>query len=187
MRARARGALDLLKSRPEVDRDRIAAIGYCVGGTMALELARSGAMTVATVGFHTSIGALRNSRQLQEAIDGTAHNAALVGEQTGVFGQTLEQSRSEIAPVSLDGIWYLIDGLSSETTRMQTLSLDLYHKLEARAEQVRLLTEQLERAQSEVVIDALSGLSNRRGFERAAETLAGSDGLLTHMTYYSQR
>lgn len=122
----------------------------------------------------------RLQRQLQEAIADTAHNAALAGEQTGLFGQTLELSRSQIAAaVSLDGIRYLIDTLLSETTRMQTLSMDLSRKLEARANEVRLLNEQLERAQTEAVIDALSGLNNRRGFERAAEALAGPDGLLT--------
>ena len=42
-RARARGALEALQGRPEVDPTKIAAIGYCFGGTMALELARSGA------------------------------------------------------------------------------------------------------------------------------------------------
>ena len=42
-RARAQGGLAALRACPEVDPDRIAAIGYCFGGTMALELARSGA------------------------------------------------------------------------------------------------------------------------------------------------
>ena len=40
----------------EVDASRIAAIGYCFGGTMALELARSGAELAAVVGFHSGLG-----------------------------------------------------------------------------------------------------------------------------------
>ena len=55
-RARARGGLDALLGRPEVDRDRIAAIGFCFGGTMALELARDGADVHAVVGFHSGLG-----------------------------------------------------------------------------------------------------------------------------------
>jgi len=43
MRARARAALNALARRKEVDPSRIASIGYCLGGTMSLELARSGA------------------------------------------------------------------------------------------------------------------------------------------------
>jgi len=52
MRARAAAGLDVLRNRPEVDTARLAAIGYCFGGTTVLELARSGADLVAVVSFH---------------------------------------------------------------------------------------------------------------------------------------
>lgn len=52
MRARAAAGLDVLRKRPEVDPARLAAIGYCFGGTTVLELARSGADLVAVVSFH---------------------------------------------------------------------------------------------------------------------------------------
>ena len=41
-----------LTAQPGVDRDRIAAIGFCFGGVMALELARSGVPLRAVIGFH---------------------------------------------------------------------------------------------------------------------------------------
>jgi len=52
LRKRVRAALDLVAANPHVDRERLAAIGYCFGGTTALELARSGAPLVGTVSFH---------------------------------------------------------------------------------------------------------------------------------------
>lgn len=52
LRARANAALDVLKKNPMVDPKRIAAIGYCFGGTAALELARSGADVAGVVSFH---------------------------------------------------------------------------------------------------------------------------------------
>ncbi|MFH0953872.1 MAG: dienelactone hydrolase family protein [Verrucomicrobiota bacterium] len=52
MRARARAALDELKKQEMVDPARVAAIGYCFGGTVALELARSGAKLRGVVSFH---------------------------------------------------------------------------------------------------------------------------------------
>ncbi|MCQ8240477.1 dienelactone hydrolase family protein [Rhizosaccharibacter radicis] len=52
IRARAGAALELLRGRPEVDASRVAAIGFCFGGTMALELAREGADIRAAVAFH---------------------------------------------------------------------------------------------------------------------------------------
>jgi dienelactone hydrolase len=51
-RERLRAGLDVLAKRAEVDPARIAAIGYCFGGTGALELARSGAAVVGAVSFH---------------------------------------------------------------------------------------------------------------------------------------
>ena len=54
-RARARAALDVLTARPEVEPSRIGAIGYCFGGMVALELARSGAPLAATVSIHGSL------------------------------------------------------------------------------------------------------------------------------------
>lgn len=52
IRARSAAGLEKLASLPQVDRGRLAVIGYCFGGTAALELARSGAEVVGTVSFH---------------------------------------------------------------------------------------------------------------------------------------
>ncbi len=52
MRQRIRAALEELKKDPNVDPGRIAAMGYCFGGTVALELARSGAPIRGVVTFH---------------------------------------------------------------------------------------------------------------------------------------
>ena len=54
-RARAMGALNALAARPEVDTARIGTIGFCFGGTISLELARSGAKIKAVVGFHSGL------------------------------------------------------------------------------------------------------------------------------------
>ena len=55
MRARGLAALKALKAREEVAPDRTASIGFCFGGTMSLELARSGADLQAVVGFHSGL------------------------------------------------------------------------------------------------------------------------------------
>jgi dienelactone hydrolase len=59
IRALAQAGLDVLLAQPEVDGSRIAAMGFCFGGTMALELARSGADVKATIGFHSGLGTAR--------------------------------------------------------------------------------------------------------------------------------
>lgn len=52
-------ALQVLLDEPRTDPDAVAAIGYCAGGTLALELARSGADLKAVVAFHPSLTSVR--------------------------------------------------------------------------------------------------------------------------------
>ena len=59
IRARATAALAVLAAQPETDPARLAATGYCFGGTTVLELARSGADLRAVVGFHSGLGTAR--------------------------------------------------------------------------------------------------------------------------------
>jgi dienelactone hydrolase len=51
-RGRAQAALGALSGEEMVDPAKVAAVGYCFGGTTALELARSGAPLLGVVSFH---------------------------------------------------------------------------------------------------------------------------------------
>src|SRR5437588_6659287 len=59
LRSRAAAGLAVLQTRKFIDSERIAAIGYCFGGTTVIELARSGAEIAGVVSFH---GALDSPR-----------------------------------------------------------------------------------------------------------------------------
>lgn len=66
-RKRAQAALDVLKSQPQCDTSKLAAIGYCFGGATALQLAYSGADLDAVVTFHGALPAatLEEAKQIQ--------------------------------------------------------------------------------------------------------------------------
>ena len=55
MRGRARAALDHLLTDSRVDPTHVRAIGFCFGGAVALELARSGAPLDGVVSFHGNL------------------------------------------------------------------------------------------------------------------------------------
>lgn len=55
MRTRVNAGLEVLLNNELCDRDRVAAIGYCFGGGVALELARSGAPIAGVVSFHGNL------------------------------------------------------------------------------------------------------------------------------------
>jgi dienelactone hydrolase len=59
IRTLVRAGLEVLVSEPRSDRSRVAAVGYCFGGAVVLELARSGANVKAVVGFHPRLATQR--------------------------------------------------------------------------------------------------------------------------------
>ena len=58
-RAIATAGLDVLLAQPRADSSKVAAIGYCFGGTLVLELARTGADLKAVIGFHPGLSTTR--------------------------------------------------------------------------------------------------------------------------------
>jgi dienelactone hydrolase len=55
LRARGRAALAVLAGLPQVEPSKMAAIGFCFGGSVVLELARDGADLAAVVSFHGAL------------------------------------------------------------------------------------------------------------------------------------
>jgi len=55
LRARAQAGLDILSAQAGVDPEKVLAAGYCFGGAVVLELARSGAKLAGVVTFHGSL------------------------------------------------------------------------------------------------------------------------------------
>lgn len=53
--ARAKAGLEVLKAQPDVDPERIAAVGYCFGGSTVMQLAYAGAPLAGVVSFHGAL------------------------------------------------------------------------------------------------------------------------------------
>jgi dienelactone hydrolase len=107
-RARARGGYDALIARPEVDHQKIAAIGYCFGGTMALELARSGAAIAGAAGFHSGLATVRP----QDAKDIKARVLVCIGaDDPGIPPEQRAAFEAEMRAGGVDWQMHLYGGV----------------------------------------------------------------------------
>lgn len=61
-RQRARAGLDILRGQPQVDSSKLAAIGYCFGGSTVLQMAYSGEPLRGVVSFHGALPAADQSQ-----------------------------------------------------------------------------------------------------------------------------
>jgi dienelactone hydrolase len=76
VRARARAGLDVLAKHDMVDADKLAAIGYCFGGSTVQHLALSGAPLLGVVSFHGSLVAPQPTDKDVQAAVLICHGAA---------------------------------------------------------------------------------------------------------------
>jgi dienelactone hydrolase len=105
-RARARAALDKLSSLPEVDPSRVASIGYCMGGTFSLELARDGAPIKGVVSFH---GGLQTQRPASGTIAAKilvctgADDPFVPPAQVNAFAEEMTKAKADWQVISYGG------------------------------------------------------------------------------------
>ena len=99
MRRRVKAGLEVLRMHPLVDSAKIAAIGYCFGGTTVLELARSGEPIKGVVSFH---GALSTPRP-EDAGNIKAKVLVLHGaDDPFIVAQEIEAFRREMTSAGVD-------------------------------------------------------------------------------------
>ncbi len=110
--------------------------------------------------------------QLRNLLEETAQSTATASDQAAQFGHSLQGHAKVLeGPQEPEALREIVAELLVGTQKMQHVTADLSAKLQARTNEVNALTENLRRAQSEALLDSLTGLKNRRGLERAVEDL----------------
>ena len=109
LRERANAAVATLKAQSAsvpLDTAKIAAFGFCFGGSVALELARSGADVAGVVSFH---GGIERYRPGADAIKASvlvlngADDASVTGEQVLAFREEMKAAKADWQFVDLGG------------------------------------------------------------------------------------
>lgn len=108
IRARAKGGLDALLAQPGVDAARIAAIGFCFGGTMSLELARGGHRIAGVVGFHSGL----RTKRPEDAANIRAKILVLLGaDDPGIPPEMRASFEAEMRTAGVDWRMHLYGGV----------------------------------------------------------------------------
>ena len=103
MAPRSKAALEVLKEQPQTDKSKLAAIGFCFGGSTVLQLAYSGEPLAATVTFHGGLMAPKEEQlsQIKSPI------LILHGAEDGfVKPETMDQVRTSLDKAKVD--WYMV-------------------------------------------------------------------------------
>jgi len=107
LRARVAAGLEVLRKHQLTDPKRIAAIGYCFGGTTVLELARSGAEISAVVSFHGGLSTptpadAKNIKCKVLACHG-ADDPFVPPKEVGAFEEEMRQAGADWQLISYGG------------------------------------------------------------------------------------
>jgi len=107
-RARFEAAMDVLRDDPRVDPSRIAAIGYCFGGAIVLNMARAGVEDLrAVVSFHGSLATAQPAQPgAVEAAILVCHGADdpfIPDDQVAAFKQEMEAAGANLTFTAYPG------------------------------------------------------------------------------------
>lgn len=108
-RAKARfvAGLDLLKARPQTNASQLAAIGYCFGGKVVLDMARQSVPLAAVVSFHgalvTATPATPGSVKARVLVEHGAADSFITPEQITAFKAEMDQAGADYRFVELPG------------------------------------------------------------------------------------
>jgi dienelactone hydrolase len=98
-KARFTAAMEFLKQQPSVDPTRIAAIGYCMGGGVVLNMARQGVDLKGVASFHGSLSAVKPAQP------GTVKAKLLVlhgGDDKFIPPEQIEAFKQEMKSAGVD-------------------------------------------------------------------------------------
>jgi diguanylate cyclase len=117
-------------------------------------------------------------QRLRTLLEETAQNTATASAEAAQFDRSLQDHVGKLSQnLDNDGLRQIIGDLMQDAQRMRTIAFELSSKLETSTREVSVLSESLQRTQTEALLDPLTGLKNRRGLECAVEDLARGGSL----------
>ena len=113
----------------------------------------------------------RVSVELKRLMGGIAQSALQAGDRAGVFGAQLNGLTAALLSNDLAQLSPQLNDALAGTAAMKSSAETLQRRVEASQHEITQLRGELDRARTEAVLDPLTGVLNRKGFDEALQKL----------------
>ena len=129
VKARFDAALALLKEQPQVDPERIGVVGYCFGGTVALEMARAGEDLDAVATFHAGLApkgqpAEKGNVKPKILVQTGGADAMVPPEQVKAFEEEMKSADVDARVITYPGAKHSFTNPNAKKAGMEQLAYD---------------------------------------------------------------
>jgi diguanylate cyclase len=108
---------------------------------------------------------------MQRLMSSVAHSALQTGDRAGTFGAQLSGLTEALASSDVAQLAPRLSEVLAGTTQMKTSVEALQQKFSVSQQEIERLRVDLERARGEALLDPLTGLLNRKGFDEQLQLL----------------
>jgi diguanylate cyclase len=163
--------------------EHLAGMNPALSGAMESRLSQGASLAQTEIdelySRHVQSRDKRNVVELQAGLSALLRKLAQVAAQSGadatMYSRVLADCEHELEGiVSAEGLRELTQGLLTSTATARASTEAMRAEVEEARNQMQRLHAQLDVLQGEALLDPLTGLRNRRGFERACEELFAS-------------
>ena len=133
--------------------------------------------------------------ELERTLGHLAQMASHAGEDARRYGQSLQDCGEQLDDhLDIGAVRGVIEALAAETRRMQASNAKLSAELESKGRELKDISSKLDSVRSEALLDPLTGLTNRRGFQKViddtlaqrAEGLSGWSLLMVDIDHFKK-
>jgi diguanylate cyclase len=111
------------------------------------------------------------SGEMERLMTSIAQSASNTGDRAGTFGDQLKGLTTALASRDVEQLRPRLSEVMAGTAEMQSSVEALRDKVTVSREEINRLRADLERARDDALLDPMTGILNRRGFERRIESL----------------
>ena len=111
------------------------------------------------------------SSEMERLMAIMAQSASQTGDRAGTFGDQLKGLTTALASRDVEQLKPRLTEVMAGTAAMKSSVETLRNKVTASQEEISRLRSDLERARDDAILDPMTGILNRRGFEKRIESL----------------